>query len=290
MVITPDIDDLEYIVRRGIKYFKLVAEPVDREILPGIFIRGWGYNGSIPGPTIKVYPGDWVDIEVHNSLNEPTSVHWHGLDIPYNMDGVKIQPGECFNHRFRIVNPPGTHMYHTHSSVAKQEMMGLVGGLIILEPREAEQCPFDYFLMVQEFAVKGLPMGELKPGHFAVEPFSDDFNFFTINGRCFPKTSPLSVMEGERVRIRMANPASMQAHPMHIHGHQFLVVATDGNRINSCAQILKNTVQVASGETYDVEFIADNPGNWPFHCHIPHHTANNMTPPMGGMFTTLCYI
>lgn len=289
MIITPGIFDLPYIKQGGIKCFELVAEPVEQEILPGIFIKGWGYNGSIPGPTIKVYPGDCVNIRVYNALNEPTSVHWHGLDIPKKMDGIKILPGTYFDHCFRIVNPPGTHMYHTHSSVAKQEMMGLAGGLIILDPNEAEECLFDYFLMLQDFAVKGLPMGEVKPGHFEVEPLSDDLNFFTINGRCFPKTSPLPVRMGERVRIRMANPG-MNAHPMHLHGHQFIVVAADGNEIIPCTRMVKNTLPVASGETWDIEFVADNPGDWPFHCHIPHHASNNMTPPNGGMFTKLYYI
>jgi manganese oxidase len=295
MVTTPDVGNLPCIVRQGIKHFELVAEPVNREILTGITIKGWGYNGSIPGPTIKVYPGDWVNIRVYNCLEEPTSVHWHGLDIPNDMDGVpaveptpKILPGEYFDYRFRIVNQPGTHMYHTHFHTSKQEMMGMAGGLIILDPREDGGCFFDYFLMLQEFAIKGLPMGELKPGEFEVKPLSDDLNFFTINGRCFPDTTSLPVRVGGLVRIRMANP-SMQAHPMHIHGHQFRVVASDGNAINPAAQMVKNTVQVAPGETYDIEFTAGNPGNWPFHCHIPHHMSNNMTLPTGGMFTTICY-
>jgi FtsP/CotA-like multicopper oxidase with cupredoxin domain len=142
--------------------------------------------------------------------------------------------------------------------------------------------------MLQEFAVKGLRMGELKPGHFEVDPLSDDLNFFTINGRSFPNTSLLPVRVGERVRVRMANP-SMKAHPMHLHGHQFVVVAADGNEIIPRNQVVKSTLPVASGETWDIEFVADNPGNWPFHCHIPHHTANNMTPPTGGMFTFVQY-
>jgi FtsP/CotA-like multicopper oxidase with cupredoxin domain len=289
MVVTPDIGDLPYIEKAGIKYFEIVAEPVAREILNGITIHGWGYNGSIPGPPIKVYPGDCVDIRVFNALSEPTSVHWHGLDIPKTTDSVKIYPGEYFHHRFRIVNPPGTHMYHTHFNVAKQEMLGMAGGLIILDPDESHHCYPDYFLMLQDFAVYGLPMGELRPGKFEVAPLSDDMSFFTINGRCYPNTSPLPVRLGERVRIRMANPG-MNAHPMHLHGHQFRITAVDGNTVNPCAQMLRSTVLVASGETWDIEFLADNPGNWPFHCHIPHHTANNMTPPTGGMFTKLCYV
>lgn len=74
MVITPDVPNLPFVERKGVKYFELVAEPVQREILPGLFIKGWGYNGSVPGPTIKVYPGDYVNIRVYNKLPEPTSL------------------------------------------------------------------------------------------------------------------------------------------------------------------------------------------------------------------------
>ncbi len=294
MVVSPDLFDLPYEMRQGVKYFELVAEPVERELLPGVWIQGWGYNGSIPGPTIQVYPGDYVNIRVYNALPEATSVHWHGLDIANNMDGVpevepspKIKPGGYFDYHFRIVNPPGTHMYHTHFNVAQQGMMGLAGGLIILDP-DGQATERDYFIMLQEFAVKGLPMGVLRSGCYEVNPLSDDLQFFTMNGRCFPATSPLPVSCGEKVRIRLANPA-MKAHPIHLHGQQFTVTATDGNMLNSCAQMQKNTISVASGETWDIEFLANNPGNWPFHCHIPHHAANNMTKQTGGMFTVVQY-
>lgn len=294
MVTSPDLLNVPYVMRHGVKCFKLVAEPVERELLPGIWIRGWGYNGSIPGPTIQVYPGDHVNIRVYNGLPEPTSIHWHGLDVPNDMDGVpdvepspKIKPGSYFDYQFQVTNPPGTHMYHTHYNVARQGMMGLAGGLIILD-LEREDIDRDYFIMLQEFAVQGLPMGVLEPGCYEVNPMSDDLQFFTMNGRCFPITTPLPVQCGERVRIRLVNPA-MKAHPIHLHGHQFIVTAADGNMIGSCAQSIKNTISVASGETWDIEFLANNPGNWPFHCHIPHHAANNMTKETGGMFTVIQY-
>ena len=144
MVVTPDIPNLPCQTIDGIKYFELTAEPIRRELLPGLFINGWGYNGSIPGPTIQVLPNDDVNIRVINRLPEPTSVHWHGLNVPNVMDGVpdvepspKIQPGCYFDYRFRINNPPGTHMYHTHYRTSKQEMMGLGGAFIILEPNDA---------------------------------------------------------------------------------------------------------------------------------------------------------
>jgi FtsP/CotA-like multicopper oxidase with cupredoxin domain len=166
-------------------------------------------------------------------------------------------------------------------------MMGLGGAFIILSRRNSG-VQRDYFLMVQEFAVKGLPKGEITPGTYELDPMSQDFNFFTMNGRCFPYVTPLKVRKGENVGIRLGN-FGHDAHPIHLHGHQFTVTASDGNLISFQNRLLKNTVNVASGETYDVEFTADNPGNWPFHCHIPHHMSNNMRLEMGGMTTVIQY-
>lgn len=296
MVITPDVPDLPFEICHGIKYFELVAEPVRREILPDLFINARGYNGTVPGPTIQVFPGDDVNIRVINRLPEPTSVHWHGLDVPNVMDGVpdvepspQIDSGKYFDYRFRIANPPGTHMYHTHFYTVIQEMMGLGGAFIILDPnRQNQYIHKDYFIMLQEFHAKGLKMGEVKPGVYDIDPMGDDFNFFTMNGRCFPFTTPISVVMGENIRIRLGN-IGHSAHPIHIHGHQFAVSASDGNGIPVQTRLVKTTINVASGETYDLEFKANNPGVWPFHCHIPHHMSNNMQKPMGGMSTVIAY-
>jgi len=294
MVITPDLINLPYKMINDIKYFELVAEPVKRELLPGLFINAWGYNGTTPGPTIQVYPGDYVNIRVYNKLPEATSVHWHGLDVPNMMDGVpevepspRIEQGEYFDYHFRITNPPGTHMYHTHINTSIQEMMGLGGALIILEPYPVK-IQRDYFIMLQEFHVKDLKIGEIRNGTFDIDPMSHDFNFFTMNGRCFPYVSPLEVKYGEHIRIRLGN-IMHDAHPIHIHGHQFYVTATDGNAIPISNWLKKNTVNVASGEVFDIEFTSNNPGIWPFHCHIPHHMTNNMAMPMGGMTTKIVY-
>lgn len=293
MVTTPDVFDLPFTMSNGIKHFELIAEPVKREILPGVFINGWGYNGSIPGPTIQVYSGEQVCIRVINRLPETTSVHWHGLDIPNIMDGVPemerspaIEPGGHFDYTFKVVNPPGTHMYHAHMNSGVQLMMGLGGGFIILDRNRRDIVKRDYFLMASEFTLKGLEMREVKPGVYDLNPMSHDFNFFTINGRCYPFTTPLDVKQGEKMCIRLGN-IGHDAHPMHIHGHQFAITASDGNPLP--AKIIKNTVSVASGETFDVVFTANNPGNWPFHCHIPHHMTNNMQLELGGMVTAIQY-
>lgn len=299
MTITPDIPSLKYKLRNGIKYFELIAEEVEQEILPGVFIKGWGYNGSIPGPTIKVYPNDYVNIRVYNCLPEATSVHWHGLDVPNVMDGVpavepspKIEPGCYFDYHFKIINPPGTHMYHSHFNTVKQDMLGLLGGFIISDPKESysnSKVDRDYLLLMQEWSLVGLEKRtQVEAGTYKLNPFAHNFNMFTINGKSFPATSPMPIEYGDTVRLRFG-AIQINHHPMHLHGHQFVVEKADGNPISCDNTIKKNTILVASGETYDVLFKANNPGVWPIHCHIAHHISNNMTDATGGMFTTLVY-
>ena len=123
-VITPGIPDLPCTFVNGRKFFELTAEEVLWELVDGIVVKAWGYNGSTPGPTIHVYPGDKVTFRVINHLPHRTSVHWHGLEVPNVMDGVPplepspyIDPGEYFDYSFTIRNPPGTYLYHSHVEV-----------------------------------------------------------------------------------------------------------------------------------------------------------------------------
>ena len=296
MVITPGIKDLPYTYDEGIKYFTLIAEEIVWELVDGIFVKAWGYNGSTPGPTIRVFPGDRVCIRVINHLPERTSVHWHGLEVPNIMDGVPpiepspyIEPGEYFDYTFTINNPPGTYMYHSHVNVSIQDNAGLLGGLIVEDPRMQNRKKYkDYLCLLQEWAIGALPWGDLTKGTYDLTFVKPEFNFFTINGKCYPDTKPLPVEYGDTVRVRFGN-IQMHHHPMHLHGHQFRVVGTDGFPIARDTQIYKNTILVASGETWDIRFLANNEGIWPFHCHMPHHVTNNGTPPVGGMFTTVNY-
>ena len=169
MVITPGIQDLPYTIVNGRKFFELTAEEILWELVDGIVIRAWGYNGFTPGPTIHVFPGDKVTIRVTNHLPHRTSVHWHGLEVPNLMDGVPplepspyIYPGEYFDYSFTICNPPGTYMYHSHVEVPIQDNAGLFGGLIVENPCRTFDAPdTDYLCILQEWAVNVLPWGDL---------------------------------------------------------------------------------------------------------------------------------
>lgn len=273
-VITPNGGSLPWTMDGNVKVFHLIAEPIRREFAPGFWVNCWGYNGSSPGPTIEVVEGDRVRIFVSNKLNEPTSVHWHGIILPNGMDGVaglnqkSIQPGETFKYEFTL-KQNGTFMYHPHSDEMFQIALGMEG-FFIVHPKEGDDPPVDrdFAIFLHEWRI---PMGAKTPMPFEMV----DFNVFTFNSALYPKVESLVVKRGERVRIRLAN-LMMNSHPIHLHGHEFLVTRRGAKRLPLSAQYSEVTVSVASGESRDIEFIADNPGDWAFHCHKSHHTMNQM--------------
>lgn len=275
---TPNLKDLPFTMDNGVKVFHLIAEPVRQNIVPHKAVDLWGFNGSAPGPTIQVNQGDRVRIVVDNHLPEPTSMHWHGFEIPENMDGSPgtsqstIKPGGRFVYEFTL-HQAGTYFYHSH--LAMQEMLGMLGAFI-MHPKDAYQprVDKDFVVMLQEYAIL--------PNNSVPNTMSMEFNWLTINGRSGPAIEPLIVRLGDRVRIRMIN-LGMDHHPMHLHGHTFSVTGTEGGRIPEAAWIPGNTVLVGVAQARDVEFIANNPGDWMFHCHLPHHMMNQMSSNVGPM-------
>jgi FtsP/CotA-like multicopper oxidase with cupredoxin domain len=260
----------------GVKVFHLVAEEVrDHEFAPGLKARCWGFNGQVHGPTIEVVEGDRVRIYVTNKLPEATSVHWHGIFLPNGMDGVggltqrAIPPGETFKYEFTLWQH-GSYMYHSHHDEMTQMALGLMG-LLVIHPREPSGPPPD-----RDFAYL-LSEWKLMPGTHRPDPNEmRDFNLLTLNGRCFPGTAPMVVKTGDRVRIRIGNLSAMDHHSIHFHGHTWWVTETDGGVIPESARWPEVTVIVPVGSTRTVEFIANNPGDWAFHCHMTHHVMNQM--------------
>ncbi len=273
-VITPNVGSLPWTMDGDVKVFHLIAEPIRREFAPGFWVNCWGYNGSSPGPTIEAIEGDRVRILVTNKLNEPTSVHWHGIILPNGMDGVAglnqkaIPPGETFKYEFTL-KQNGTFMYHPHSDEMFQIALGMEG-FFIIHPRDGDDPKIDrdFAIFLHEWRV---PMGAETP----IPSEMLDFNIFTFNSVLYPSIESLVVKTGDRVRIRFGN-VMMNTHPIHLHGHEFLVTRRGGKRLPPAAQYSEVTVLVAPGETRDIELIADNPGDWAIHCHKSHHVMNQM--------------
>ncbi len=264
----------------NVKEFHLVAEPVVREVAPGFMVNMWGYNGQSPGPTIEVVEGDRVRIFVTNRLPEHTSVHWHGQRLPNGMDGVAgltqphIQPGKTFVYEF-TARRPGTFMYHPHTDEMVQMAMGMMG-LWITHPKRAKGARHPQIAEVQRDYAFLLGAFDVEPGSLTPRVNTmTDFNIWTFNSRVFPAISPLVARQGDRVRVRVGN-LTMTNHPIHLHGHEFEVTGTDGGAVPKAARWPEVTTDVAVGQMRQVEFIADELGDWALHCHKSHHTMGAM--------------
>ncbi len=264
---------LPWRMKDNVKEFHLVAEPVVREIAPGMKANLWGYNGQSPGPTIEAVEGDRIRIFVTNKLPEVTSVHWHGVLLPSGMDGVMgltqppIEVGKTFMYDF-VLQRSGTFMYHPHADEMAQMAMGMMG-LFIVHPKDARQHRVD-----RDFGFI-LNAYDIEPG--SATPRINtmlDFNLWTWNSRAFPGIDPLVARTGDRVRIRVGN-LTMTNHPIHMHGPHFEVVGTDGGWVPKSARWPEVTADIAVGQMRAIEFEAAA-GDWAIHCHKSHHTMNAM--------------
>ncbi|MFN4165075.1 MAG: multicopper oxidase family protein [Ferrovibrio sp.] len=261
-------------MNQGWKEFHLVAEPVVREMAPGMKANLWGYNGQSPGPTIEAVEGDRVRLFVTNKLPEHTTIHWHGQILPSGMDGVgglsqpQIKPGETYVYEFEL-KKSGTFMYHPHADEMVQMAMGMMG-FFVVHPRDPNQYRVDrdFVFLINAY--------DIEPG--AATPkiaTMTEFNLWSWNSRVFPGIDPLVVRQGDRVRIRMGN-LTMTNHPIHLHGYDFSVTCTDGGWVPPAARWPEVTIDVPVGAMRAFEFDAVNPGDWAFHCHKAHHTMNAM--------------
>lgn len=305
----PPLRPTERITPTGrVREFRLAAERVRWELVKGVWVDAWAFNGQVPGPTIRVTEGDKVRVTVENRLQDPTSIHWHGLHVPNPVDGVPpvtehgIQPGQTHTYEF-VANHAGTFMYHSHSDEIQQVDKGLTGAFII-DPQDAGAEPDYHHDVIMVFngwmvppgagadhgsmmageggatsghAGHGGPVGAKAPESSA-SGHKHEYNYWTINGKAYPDVPTIQIHTGDRVRLRMIN-ISQDVHPMHLHGHDFRVIAMDGHPLQQ--PLILNTVNVVPGQTVDVDFIANNPGRWMFHCHILHHASNNMQTPGG---------
>ncbi|MGB1289242.1 MAG: multicopper oxidase domain-containing protein [Aggregatilineales bacterium] len=224
---------LDFTLDGDIKVFNLTCTEIYWEVSEGQLFPAFAYNGMVPGPEIRVTEGDRIRIIVQNDMRQSTAVHWHGLRVPNAQDGVPfltqpvILPGESYTYEFTVKNS-GTHMYHSHHNSLDQVLRGLLGAFIV-EPADESQDPEydqDYTMIL-----------------------NDSAHGFTINGRSYPYTQPLTAKLGEKVRIRFMNEGLM-IHPMHLHGLVMEVFAKDGWNLPMSYKC--DTINVAPGERYDV--------------------------------------
>jgi len=276
-VVTPNGWSLPFRMNNNIKEFHLVAEPVVREMAPGFKANLWGYNGQSPGPTIEVVEGDRVRIYVTNKLPEHTSIHWHGQRLPNGMDGVTglnqpgIPSGKTFVYEFEA-RRPGTFMYHSHGDEMTQMAMGMMGSWVT-HPKETKDSLISH--VDRDFCVL-LNSFDIEPGAYTPNIMTmTDFNLWAWNSRIFPGIDSFNVRKNDRVRMRFGN-LTMTNHPIHLHGHEFEITGTDGGPTKKSTRTPEVTADIAVGQMRQIEFIADEEGDWAIHCHKSHHTMNAM--------------
>jgi FtsP/CotA-like multicopper oxidase with cupredoxin domain len=250
----------------GTKEFHLTAKITDWAVAPGNVVQAWTYNGTVPGPTIKVQPGDHVRVVLDNQLPQSTAIHFHGIQVPNAMDGVPyvtqdpVKPGTTYTYDF-VAQGPAVGMYHSHHHAEHQVPDGLMGAFIIGdEPVPAgvtvsQEVP----MVLNDAGVIGL----------------------TLDGKSFPATAPVVAKQGEWVEVHYMNEG-LQIHPMHLHGLAQLVIAKDGYPVPAPYQV--DTLDVAPGERYTVLVHATELGVWAWHCHILSHAEGDNG--MFGMVTT----
>jgi FtsP/CotA-like multicopper oxidase with cupredoxin domain len=313
------------------KRFKLKLRVFQHELVPGIVVHMMGYQGQVPAPTIRVTEGDWVWVDFENVNDEMHTIHWHGLIVPYRMDGVPyltqdpVMRGESYQYVFQA-RPYGTHFYHCHFGTNLHMQAGMYGAFIVERPGDPIRDRFPYtgdhvlilssvdtvFVRDQLNAMfarmrqrdaaatgSGLDLASQARYHDLAALRADvaagnapayarsrttlqmpQPNFFTINGKSYPATEPIKVREGEWTRIRFINAGNVPF-AMHLHGHDFYHVCTDGAPLPEPVRM--STIPIAPGRTEDIVFLADNPGLWALHDHDVTHTTNNGLYPGGAM-------
>ncbi|MBT2692357.1 multicopper oxidase family protein [Bacillus sp. ISL-55] len=283
----------------------IIAKEAKHQLSEDVSVKALTFNGSVPGSQIRVKQGEKLKINLKNELNEPISIHWHGITVPNEMDGIPgvtqnaVQPGESFTYEF-TPEDPGTYMYHTHQNAVEQMDKGLYGSFIV-EPND-KSYDRDYTLMLDEWmskpeeaesSMEGMDHGNMDSDEDSdketdsggmdhgdmgsnenesmdgMEEMGHDmsaYDIFTINGKSGNSIEPLKVKEGEKVRIRLVNVGYM-SHKIHLHGHDFKVAAIDGQELNKPKELKDQVISIAPGERYDIEFTANNPGEWFIECH-----------------------
>lgn len=201
----------------GAKVFDLETTVIRWTILPGTTVDAYTFNSQLPGPRLRIREGDHVRINVTNRLPESTTVHWHGLILPNEMDGpaeitqAPIAPGDTYRYEFTAIQS-GTFFYHSHDHVDRQQALGLYGALII-DPAQSDPtltADHDYVLLLPEWLLRegltypAMPMDGGQP------------NFFTINGRAYPATSPVRMKVGETVKVRFIG-SNKRFHPSYAY-------------------------------------------------------------------------
>jgi FtsP/CotA-like multicopper oxidase with cupredoxin domain len=233
--------------------YTLEAGQFEWEIAPGKIIEAWGFNGTLPGQTLRAKKGDTLSIKVKNNLTEPTIVHWHGIRLPSTMDGTDdvqkpIAPGEEFEYRF-VVPDAGTFWYHSHQNETVQMERGMYGALIVEDDNDPK-VDADRVFMLDDMKLND-KMEFTRPSWFLKRWLERhdgrEGNTFLINGKEKPV---LSINAGQVERWRIINSSSARYVNLSLGRHKLRIIATDGGLIERIVEA--DELLLTPGERVDI--------------------------------------
>ena len=211
LLFLPGFNGPEAASKRPVKEFSISVAETEHEFYPGgPKIQAWAFNGTVPGPTLRVTEGDLVRVRFTNKHTSNHTLHFHGLNVSNEMDGVayghmshlEVNPGETHTYEF-VADPAGTHMYHCHVNSPQHIDMGMVG-ILIVEPKDKRAEPKvdkETVLLLDDWYVNDYG-GHEAMAHPAMIHMA---NYFTVNGKAYPGVEPIKLLQGETVRVRMIN-------------------------------------------------------------------------------------
>lgn len=273
--VTPEglVELLPFKVDGNVKEFAMDIQEVTHEIVEGVPVTAWAFNGVVPGPVLRVTEGDVVRVHFTNTHHQPHTIHWHGIYADQEHDGVPhtsaaVMPGETRVYEF-VAADAGTFWYHCHVDSYRHVDMGMYGGLIV-DPKDGKTWDREYTIILDDWD-SNIDAMALK--------YRPDHNYFIVNGKAFPEMPSITLPVGEVTRVRFIN-AGYNNFAMHLHGPRFLVVDTDGRPLPLPYE--KDTLDIAPGERYDIEIRPTKAGDYPFHAHNLQFNLNDGVYP-GGM-------
>ncbi|QHE53492.1 multicopper oxidase family protein [Pontibacillus sp. HMF3514] len=236
--------------------------------------EAWTYNGSVPGKEIRLTEGQTLQAKLINKIDAPVTIHWHGMVLPNEMDGVPgvtqnaVMPGEDFTYTFKPKHS-GTYWYHSHQQSSSQVDKGLYGPLII-EPKN-KSYDQDKVFVLDEWLLNrnsqngmgmgmGTHMGNMMSGDTGDMDTQMLYNTFTVNGKTSPDIPPAKFKSEERVRLRFIN-AGYQKHILSLSDQSYKVVALDAQPVKDTAPTT-DLLEIAPGERIDIEFTSTDSEDW----------------------------
>lgn len=220
-----------------VKTFTLTAESARIKLNSGTTINAWTFNGTAPGPTLRVKQGDLVIVHLINHLTFGVTIHWHGINVPNSADGVAgvtqdaVKPGQTYTYRF-IAKDPGTYWYHSHQFSYAETTGGLYGTIIVDPATPLYHDDVDYTVSLHDWQVG-----------------SQDI--YTLNA----STGALNyaARPGQWVRLRLVNTASSE-HMLTLVGAPFMVAALDGHDLNGPQMLTTTPIVIGAAQRYDLRF------------------------------------